>query len=83
VILENEQAVASSAAVEKPGLYVVWIDTNCGYRAPDWEMNSKPKSYELAEQEAGECLSLGFLSLILPEGQTPRPDGHFSNPATD
>jgi len=66
-----------------PKLYVVWIDCSLGYEAPDWEMDSFAKPYELAEQEAAECLALGFLSLILPEGETPRADGHFSNPETD
>lgn len=64
-----------------PKLYVVWIDT--GYEGPDWEANWIAQPYELAEQEAKECLDHGFLSLILPEGETPRSDGNFSNPATD
>lgn len=66
-----------------PKLYMVWIDTNMGYEVPDWEINSTAKTYELAEQEASECLARGFFSLILPEVQTPRSDGFFSNPATD
>lgn len=70
-------------AAVPPKLHVVWIDTNVGYAAPDWEMNSHPKTRELAEQEAGDCLARGFLSLILPDGETPRADGYFSNPATD
>ena len=83
MILELDASPSAANAATQPGLYVVWIDTNCGYRSPDWEMNSEPKPLELAEQEASECLLRGFLSLILPEGQTPRLDGHFSNPATD
>lgn len=66
-----------------PKLYVVWIDTSLGYESPDWEANWIAQPYELAEQEARECLVAGFLSLILPDGETPRADGHFSNPATD
>lgn len=79
----TERNNETRSATAPPKLYMVWIDTDLGYGAPDWEMNSFPKPYELAEQEAAECLAHGFLSLILPEGETPRADGHFSNPATD
>ena len=78
-----EQAQDCATTTAPPKLFVVWIDTNCGYDLPDWEINSSPKTKELAEQEASQCLSLGFLSLVLPDGQTPRTDGFFSNPATD
>ena len=80
IVERNRETMGVTAA---PKLYVVWIDTNVGYRVPDWEANSPPKTYELAEQEASECLTRGFLSLILPDNETPRSDGHFSNPATD
>lgn len=78
-----EQTQGTANTTEPPKLFVVWIDTNCGYGSPDWEMNSAPKTMELAEQEASECLLRGFLSLVLPAGQTPRQDGYFSNPASD
>lgn len=78
-----ERTHESSVVVEPPRLYAVWIDTNMGYGAPDWEANSHPTTRELAEQEASVCLALGFLSVIMPDGETPRADGFFSNPATD
>lgn len=78
-----EQNNETRSVTAPPKLYVVWIDTDLGYGQPDWEMNSAAKPYELAEQEASECLAHGFLSLILPDGETPRSDGYFSNPATD
>lgn len=78
-----EKTQDCATTTSPPKLFVVWIDTNCGYDLPDWEMNSCPKTMDLAEQEASECLVHGFLSLVLPDGQTPRADGLFSNPATD
>lgn len=78
-----ERSNETHSLTAPPKLYLVWIDTDMGYGEPDWEINSTAKTYELAEQEASECLARGFFSLILPEGQTPRSDGFFSNPATD
>jgi len=78
-----EESNETRSVTAPPKLYMVWIDTDLGYGTPDWEINSFAKPYELAEQEVSECLAAGFLSLILPEGETPRSDGHFSNPATD
>lgn len=79
-LLDREQLTEQ---VQPPKLYVVWIETNLGDGVTDWEINSGPTTLELAEVEAVGCLAWGFLSLILPEGVTPRPDGLFSNPATD
>ena len=70
-------------ADQTAALWVCWIDTNVGYFPPDWEMDSFPKTQVEAEQESRECWALGFPALILPDGQTPRRDGLFSNPATD
>lgn len=80
--LLDHELVATVEGVP-PSLYVVWVDTNLGYGVTDWEINTGPTTLELAEEEAACCLALGFLSLILPDGVTPRPDGLFSNPATD
>ena len=79
-LLEIEQPADH---ILRPQLYVVWVETNLGDGVTDWEINSGPTTLELAEQEAIVCLAMGFLSLVLPEGSTPRPDGLFSNPATD
>lgn len=68
-------------------LYVVWIDTwvnaGCGIHGSDWEMNSEPRELAEALRESSECTSGGFPTTVTLEGITPRPDGLFSNPATD
>lgn len=63
--------------------YVVWIDTNCGFGPPDWEMDSPPQPLKPALDEARAARLAGFPAMILLEGQTPRADGLFSNPRTD
>lgn len=74
---------------ERPLLFVVWIDSNCGIKdlGDDWEMNSThlcpAKPLQDALDEASECQAGGFPTKIMPEGLTPREDGLFSNPATD
>ena len=70
-------------------LFLVWIDTNCGYdvAGPDWEMNSShlcpAKPIQDALIESAQCQAAGFPTRIMPEGMTPRTDGLFSNPHTD
>lgn len=72
-----------------PMLFVVWIDSNCGIKeiGADWEMNSAhlcpAKPLHDALDEAAECQTGGYPTVIMPEGQTPRADGLFSNPLTD
>ncbi|MGV8824001.1 hypothetical protein [Methylibium petroleiphilum] len=79
-----DRASCQQTAPDRPALFVVWIDTCMGYESPpDWEMNSPPKPLPWALDEAQECREGGYPTLILPEGQTPRHDGLFTNPATE
>lgn len=84
-----EKATTTSKQPERPLLFVVWIDTTCGLDAsgPEWEMNSAhlcpAKPIQDALDEAAECQASGFPTKIMPEGQTPRGDGLFSDPKTD
>ncbi|MDH5257011.1 MAG: hypothetical protein OEX07_03355 [Gammaproteobacteria bacterium] len=81
-ILEKKQAKETD--LERIKLYVVWIDTNCGDACgTDWEMNSDPQPLITALKESSEATQAGFPTTIELEGNTPRPDGLFSNPATD
>lgn len=80
-----DRASCDQTAPDRPALFVVWIDTNLGdvpYPS-DWEMNSPPQPLPWALDEAQECRAGGWPTTILPEGQTPRPDGLFTNPATE
>lgn len=81
----KKASARKSLTPEKPLLFVVWIDTNCGNAdfGTDWEMNSPAKPLQHALDEAAEVRTHGFPAIIMPEGMTPRPDGLFSNPATD
>jgi hypothetical protein len=84
-----EKQPTTTKRPERPLLFVVWIDSNCGIEelGTDWEMNSAhlcpAKPPQDALDEAAECQAAGFPTKIMPEGQTPRDDGFFSNPATD
>lgn len=63
---------ALSPTRDRPLMFQVWIDTNCGlYVPPDWEWNSPPKPLAWALDEACECRRRGFPAVILPEGQQP------------
>lgn len=67
-----------------PILFVVWIETNMGVCAEtDWEMNSDPQPIQSALVEAEKTRAYEYPTLVAPEGWTPRPDGLFSNPATN
>ena len=73
-----------------PLLFVVWIDTNCGNGIEtDWEINGGtgcPGHAEPMQQaltHAAWARSRGFPAVLMQPGQTPRPDGLFSNPETD
>lgn len=71
---------------ESPLRFVVWIDDNCGYGTPNWEMDdlycradpSEPLPQAL--EHAAHTRSLGYPSLLVLPGQTPRPDGLFQSP---
>lgn len=80
---------SESQAPKRLMLFVVWIDTNLGDAdaGTDWEMNSAhicpAKPLQDALDEAAYLRSHGYPTAIMPEGVSPRPDGLFSNPATD
>lgn len=84
-----EKQLTTTDQPERPMLFVVWIDCNCGTEelGTDWEMNSThlcpAKPLQDALDESVECQAAGFPTKIMPEGLTPRDDGFFSNPATD
>lgn len=86
VVIEREAETDLKAV--PPLLFVVWIDTNLGDLniapdfGPDWEINSHPKPLGPALDEAAWCRAHDFPSVVLPEGQTPRIDGLFTNPDT-
>lgn len=70
---------------EKPLRFVVWIDDNCGFGTPNWEMDNLYRidpSEPLLEalEHAALTRSLGYPSLLMLPGQTPRPDGLFESP---
>ena len=77
------QPVESDAT---PLRFVVWIDDNCGYGPANWEMDlgycradpSEPLPEALAH--AAHTRSLGYPSLLMLPGQTPRADGLFAHP---
>lgn len=87
--LQITPSPSTTTRSERPMLFVVWIDCNCGYgdEGPDWEMNSAhlcpAKPIQDALIESAQCQAAGFPTRIMPEGMTPRTDGLFSNPATD
>jgi len=56
---------------DKPLLFVVWIDSNCGYSAPLWWRNSVPKILSEALDEAANCRLRGFPTQILTEFEFP------------
>lgn len=81
-----DQEIADTASMK----FVVWIDANCGNGIEtDWEINggtgypghAEPMQQALAH--AAWARSRGFPAVLMPPGQTPRPDGLFSNPETD
>lgn len=86
-ILEKQPTTTDQP--ERPMLFVVWIDCNCGIEdlGTDWEMNSAhlcpAKPLQDALDESAVCQANGYPTKIMPEGTTPRPDGLFSNPLTD
>lgn len=58
-----------------PLAWVVWIDDNMGYSAPNWEIN-KPgdhpeESLEEALKHAAETLAMGYPTAIRPVGSPP------------
>ncbi len=66
--------------------YVLWIDTNCGFSEPDWEINNNLQQDETLEEilaHAETVLKTGIPVAICKPGTTPRADGLFSNPETD
>ena len=74
-VMATVQRDSELQAPEKPQLWSVWIDTNCGLSAkPDWWENSRPQALASALQEAQESRALGFPAQILPEGEKPSPD---------
>lgn len=83
IVVERQLEEELPEEAIRPGLFVVWIDTNCSVGVPDWEMNSDPQPLPGALDEAAEARAGGFPAAVLPEGSTPRPDGLFSNPVTD
>lgn len=79
-IVINRQT-AKDTLSERPLLFAVWVDVNCGlYPYTDWEMNTHPKELHAALDESFECQQRGFPTKIMLEGKTPRPDGLFTNP---
>lgn len=71
-----ELAPARAHDADKLMLFVVWIDTTCGYGTDrDWVMNSAhlcpAKPLQDALDEAAECRRGGFPTKVLPEGMTP------------
>lgn len=73
-------ARASLEVPKVPALFQVWIDLNFGEGDSDWWWNSPPKPLRLALEEAAEVRAGGWVCLMLPEGQNPRPDGRWDNP---
>ena len=78
----------AAAAPSTPLLFVVWIETNCGYGPePDWEMDwgavpgRELEPLPIALDHAAECRAAGYPTLIMLPGHTPRADGLFTNPA--
>lgn len=86
-VVERPVTTAAAAPIT-PLLFVVWIETNCGYGPePDWEMDwalGSGRGLEplpIALDHAAVCRAEGYPTLIMLPGQTPRADGLFSNPA--
>lgn len=71
-------SVLEETEVEDLSLFQVWVDDNCGFPpGPAWEINSDPQPLRTALVEAQECRTLGFPSVIMLEGVSPRLDGSF------
>lgn len=62
----------------KPALFQVWIDSNMAVISPPcWDWNSAPKPLADALEEAIVCRAHEYPTMVLPEGQNPRPDGSW------
>lgn len=81
ICIEEAPSVDISPLPNMP-LWIVWIDTNMGdpTSEPDWEMNSAPQKLKPALAEASQLRADGWPAKILPEYDTPRADGNFTNP---
>lgn len=77
-----EPTTTESQAPDSPLLFVVWIDCNCGYAKPDWEMDYPPgreqEPLPQALMHAAQARQKGFPAVLMLPGRTPRSDGLFS-----
>lgn len=65
-----------------PLLFQVWFDVGCGgSQQEDFWWNSPPKLLQGALDEAAQLRASGWIAMVLPEGQNPRCDGRWDNPA--
>lgn len=76
VIERGEQKPAEAI---KPGLFQVWIDLG-DEGCSDWWWNSEPQPLAGALDECAECRAGGWVAVVTPEGENPRPDGRWDNP---
>jgi hypothetical protein len=52
---------------QRPWLWLVLIETNCGYGAnPDWQLNGEPEPLGAALDEAFACRLAGFPTMLVP-----------------
>lgn len=53
------------ARQKKSGNFSVLIDTNCGFRKPDWQVNSEPQALASALSESSELRASGWISRLV------------------
>lgn len=63
----------------RPTMFVVWIDDTCGFGPPNWEIDNPPpypeEPLQKALAHAAHTRSLGYPSVLMLPGQSPRADG--------
>lgn len=76
ITIERPPATEREEVPFTPMLFRVWIDTACGYAAPDWELDiDDPEPLGQALDHAAQLRASNWLVLVLPEHSDPRPDG--------
>lgn len=82
ITIERRPDTVADEQVPTDGLFVVWFDINCGHGAPDWWWEIPgPQPLAPALDLAAELRAGGWICMVMPEGENPRPDGRWDNPA--